>query len=134
MVPIITWSVRDNQLLQPFHASASDLSWYDRSQRLAVIRPQRLPIHLICQHHTFIGVHHPIEFDRRPVVSVWLPLRQLSLFLFGFVIHTSLSAPSMHTNLARRFGLAFLIKSDIATPVNRAVETPAGPHEKPLLL
>ncbi len=39
----------------------------------------------------------------------------------------------MHTYLAFRRGLALFISSDIATPVNRAVDTPAAPHEKPLL-
>lgn len=133
MVPVVTWRVRDDELFQPLHTSATNLSRYDRSQRLAVIRSQRLAVHFVRQHHTLVRIHHPVEFDRCPVITVGL----LSVSLLPLVmsmIHTSLSAPSMQTNLARRFGLAFLIKSDMATPVNKAVETPAGPHEKPLLL
>jgi hypothetical protein len=45
--------------------------------------------------------------------------------------HTNLSAPSMHTNLARRRGFALRRISAIKGPVNRAVDRPAGPHEKP---
>ena len=39
----------------------------------------------------------------------------------------------MHTYRAVFLGRARFISSDIATPVKSAVETPAGPHEKPLL-
>lgn len=46
---------------------------------------------------------------------------------------TSASAPSIHTYRALFLGHAFFINSDMATPVKSAVETPAGPHEKPLL-
>ncbi len=46
---------------------------------------------------------------------------------------TNLSAPSMHTNLAFLFGRALRIKSAMATPVKSEVETPAAPHENPLL-
>lgn len=54
---------------------------------------------------------------------------------YGFATnrHTSLSAPSIHTNLAFLLGRALRIRSAMATPVNKAVETPAAPHEKPLL-
>lgn len=47
-------------------------------------------------------------------------------------MRTNLSAPSMHTYLAFLKGLALSTISFITTPVNNAVETPAGPHEKPL--
>ena len=39
----------------------------------------------------------------------------------------------MHTYLAFLQGRAFFIKSNMATPVKSAVDTPAGPHENPLL-
>lgn len=37
----------------------------------------------------------------------------------------------MHTYLARRMGFALRKISAIIGPVNRAVESPAAPHEKP---
>ena len=43
----------------------------------------------------------------------------------------SLSAPSMHKYLALRRGFARFRISAIIGPVKRAVERPAGPHEKP---
>ena len=46
---------------------------------------------------------------------------------------TSLSAPSMHTYFAFRSGFARSMMSFMTTPVNNAVETPAGPQENPLL-
>jgi hypothetical protein len=56
-----------------------------------------------------------------------------ALLVTGHQILTSLSAPSMQTYLARLKGLARSMMSFITTPVNSAVETPDGPHEKPLL-
>ena len=47
--------------------------------------------------------------------------------------HTSASAPSIHTYRALFLGRALFMTSDMATPVKSAVETPAAPHEKPLL-
>ena len=46
---------------------------------------------------------------------------------------TNLSAPSIHTYFAFFIGRARLINSAIATPVNKAVETPAAPHENPFV-
>lgn len=48
--------------------------------------------------------------------------------------HTNLSAPSMHTYFALLKGLARSMISFITTPVKSAVDTPAGPHEKPFVL
>lgn len=45
---------------------------------------------------------------------------------------TNLSAPSMQTYLAFRSGFALRRISAIIGPVHSAVESPAGPHEKPL--
>jgi hypothetical protein len=44
---------------------------------------------------------------------------------------TSLSAPSIHTYFALLSGFALRITSAIMGPVNKAVDRPAGPHEKP---
>lgn len=38
----------------------------------------------------------------------------------------------MHTYFARRMGFAVRRMSAIIGPVNKAVESPAAPHEKPL--
>lgn len=46
-------------------------------------------------------------------------------------MRTSLSAPSMQTYFAFREGFAILMTSAMITPVKRAVDTPAGPQEKP---
>lgn len=52
--------------------------------------------------------------------------------MFVNMKHTSLSAPSIQTNFAFLKGFARLIISAIIGPVQRAVETPAAPHENPL--
>ena len=46
-------------------------------------------------------------------------------------VRTSLSAPSMQTYFPFRKGFAILMTSAMITPVKRAVDTPAGPQEKP---
>jgi len=50
---------------------------------------------------------------------------------YSIGVLTNLSAPSMHTYFALLNGFALSITSLITTPVNNAVDTPAGPHEKP---
>lgn len=96
-----------------------------------------LAIHLVSQHNTLIPVHGPVQFNRSPVESVWLYIGLVLLAFIllyvamAFVFLTNLSAPSMHTYLARRRGFALRRISAIIGPVNRAVDKPAGPHENP---
>lgn len=99
-----------------------------------MIGRQHLAIHLVSQHHAPVGIHCPVELDRSAIVSIWLSwsagmsTRQLKHR------RTSLSAPSMHTYLAPLFNPAFFRISPMATPVHRALETPAAPQEKPFVL
>lgn len=72
MVPVITGRISENELLQPFDTSATDLAGYDSPQGTAVIRTEILAIHFVGQHDSPIGIHGPIEFDRCPVIPVWL--------------------------------------------------------------
>lgn len=103
-----------------------------------MVRAEDFAVHLVSQHHALVGVHHPVQLDGCAVVTVGLEQEVLAQGLFGQNDlgpdgHTSLSAPSMHTNLAFLLGRALRTKSAMATPVNSEVETPAAPHEKPLL-
>lgn len=72
MIPILARSICNNELLKPFDASSTDLSWYNSSQWASMIRSQRFAIHLVGEHNTPTGVHNPVELDRRPVVPIRL--------------------------------------------------------------
>lgn len=46
MVPVITGRISQNELLEPFDTSATDLAGYDGSQGTAVVRTEILAVHL----------------------------------------------------------------------------------------
>ena len=99
-----------------------------------MVRREHFTVHPMGQQNSLVWVHDPVHFHRSSVISVWL-YQSVTTELLGISIKlTSLSAPSMHTYRAFLFGMAFRITSDIGTPVHTAVETPAAPHEKPLVL
>jgi hypothetical protein len=98
-----------------------------------VIRPEHLAVHLVRQHDATVRVHDPVQLHRCAIISIGL---HIVLDVVGGVVMlllTSLSAPSMHTYFAFRNGFARSMISFMTTPVKSAVDTPAGPHEKPLL-
>lgn len=98
-----------------------------------MVRTKRFPIHLVGEHNPPVGIHRPVQLDRRAVVAVWLRRGQRAIAMPAEKrkARTSLSAPSMQTYFALRRGFALRRMSAIIGPVNRAVDRPAEPHEKP---
>jgi hypothetical protein len=75
VIPIVTGLGRHYQTSQPLHASATDLSWDNSTQWPTVVGPQRRAIHAMGEHDTSVGVHRPVQLERRAIVSIWLYIK-----------------------------------------------------------
>ena len=62
----------EDEPAKPLHAASSDLARDDGAERLAVIRPQGLTVHLVRKHDAAVRVHGPVELDIGGVVTVRL--------------------------------------------------------------
>lgn len=72
MVPVVTRGIGQDQSFKPLDASPSNLAWHNNPKRTSMVWTQRLSVHFVSEHYSFVGVHCPIQFDRGPIVAIRL--------------------------------------------------------------
>lgn len=72
MIPVVTRGIGQDQSFQPLDASASNLAWHNDPKRTSMVRTQRLSVHFVSEHYSFVGIHCPIQFDGRSIVAIGL--------------------------------------------------------------